>query len=165
MAYFVRVIERVSRVSNIIGYIFLAVMMLLTVANILLRSFGGVIVGSYSIVVLIAVLVVSPAIIYTQLQGGHIAMEFVISRYPHRIRIIAVWIAGILCVGLWGLAAWIGLEFAWEKWVVVELLDPLDIPVAPFRFIWGIALFLLCLASVASLLKPLIQAEKEWKRK
>jgi TRAP-type C4-dicarboxylate transport system permease small subunit len=161
MVYFYKVLERINRVSSIAGQVLLAVMMLLIVANIVSRLFGLAIPGSYSIVVIMAVLVVSPAIMFTELDKSHMVMDFVVTRYPHRLRITVASIAFILCVVIWGLACWACLDFAWDKWVAFEVLDPLDIPVAPFRFIWGFALFLLSLISLASLLRPLvIKAER-----
>jgi TRAP-type C4-dicarboxylate transport system permease small subunit len=71
------------------------------------------------------------------------------------------WIADILSIGIWGLIAWSSMRYAWVMWGRNELQDPLDIPIAPFRFIWSIALYLLCLAVVATLFKTLMQEKKE----
>ena len=80
MAHFARIIERIGRVGLVIGCFFLAVLVSIIVVNIATRPFGAVILGVYSLVVLIAIFIISPAFITAQLKKRQIVADFVTNR-------------------------------------------------------------------------------------
>lgn len=61
-----------SKIMNIIAGIALTVMMLLTVADVLLRSGGHPLIGTYEIVALLMALVIGFAIPQVSLDRGHV---------------------------------------------------------------------------------------------
>jgi len=160
MAYFDRIIERISQWTNWIGIGSLVAIMVLVVANIVTRFFGSVIPGTYSLASLIAVLTVSFAIVYTGLKRGHIVIELLVSRFSQRVRVILESFGLVLGIGIWALIAWAGLQHAGEMWLLGERAEPLRISAAPFRYVWGIAMVLFCLVLLINLFKVLPRAAK-----
>lgn len=137
--------ERLHKAINIIGYTGVLATMLILAVNVSIRKLGWPVPGTYSIVTMLAVFVAFPAILHAQFEGVHITIDTLKSKFSHRTIIILETFADICSLAIWGFAGWVGLKYAEKMWLAKEILDPLNLPIAPFRFIWAIGLILVCL--------------------
>lgn len=97
----------VSKVLNIIAGISVTVMMLLTVADVLLRAWGVPVIGTYEIVTLLLALVVGFGIPQVSMDRGHVYMEFLLERLTKRGKAMMNVFTRILCLALF---AFIGIN-------------------------------------------------------
>jgi hypothetical protein len=79
-------VYRLSKKINVIAGIFLSGMVLLTVSDVILRSFRVPIIGAYELVAFSGVVVVGFSLPLTQWTKGHIAVDFLILKLPLNIR-------------------------------------------------------------------------------
>jgi TRAP-type C4-dicarboxylate transport system permease small subunit len=161
MDYFVKIVYRSSGIGAAIGALFLFVVMLIMVANIIFRFFGGVIAGTYEMVALFIVATISFSLAYTAMSHGHVVMDVLGNRLPPRVRAIIDCFDSSVSLGLWILIAWTSVWLLSEKLGKDEVTDLLNIPFAPFRFLWEIGLILLCLVLLIDLIKAITTATRK----
>ncbi len=97
----------VSKVLNSIAGIAVTVMMLLTVADVLLRAGGHPIIGTFEIVALLLALVIGFGIPQVSLDRGHVYMEVLLEKLSGRGKNVMNTFTRVLCLGLF---AFIGIN-------------------------------------------------------
>src|SRR5512143_2864814 len=100
-------LRSVSKLLNIIAGIAVTAMMLLTVADVLLRAGGYPFVGAYEIVTLLLALVIGFGIPQVSLERGHVYMEFLLDKLTKRGKDRMNIFTRILCLVLF---AFIGIN-------------------------------------------------------
>jgi TRAP-type C4-dicarboxylate transport system permease small subunit len=155
MDYLANIARRIGGFGTAIGVGFLIGVVLLIVANIVYRFFGGVIAGTYELVELMVAVVAASALVYTVLEHGHVVINIIVSRLPQRIQAIVESITLAVGLGIWALVAWANVGLIREKALGGEATLLLNIPVLPFRLFWEFSLLLLCLMLLVYLLKAL----------
>jgi len=88
----------VSKLLNIIAGIAVTVMMLLTVADVLLRAGGHPIIGTYEIVALLLALVIGFGIPQVSLDRGHVYMDFLLEKLSKRGKKVMNTITRLFCI-------------------------------------------------------------------
>jgi TRAP-type C4-dicarboxylate transport system permease small subunit len=101
------VLKLVSKVLNSIAGIAVTVMMLLTVADVLLRAGGHPIIGTFEIVALLLALVIGFGIPQVSLDRGHVYMEVLVEKLSRRGKNVMNTFTRVLCLGLF---AFIGVN-------------------------------------------------------
>src|SRR4030042_3985738 len=101
------VLLSISSVLNSIAGIALTVMMLLTVADVLLRAGGHPIIGTYEIVALLLAVVIGFGIPQVSLDRGHVYMEFLLQKFSQSGRNVMNTLTRVLCLILF---AFIGVN-------------------------------------------------------
>jgi TRAP-type C4-dicarboxylate transport system permease small subunit len=96
-----------SKLLNIIAGISVTVMMLMTVADVLLRAGGHPIIGTYEIVALLMAVVIGFGIPQVSLDRGHVYMEFLLQKFSERVRNVVNSLTRVLCIILF---AFIGVN-------------------------------------------------------
>jgi TRAP-type C4-dicarboxylate transport system permease small subunit len=155
MDYLANIARRIGGFGTAIGVGFLIGVVLLIVANIVYRFFGGVIAGTYELVELMVAVVAASALVYTVLEHGHVVINIIVSRLPQLIQAIVESITLAVGLGIWALVAWANVGLIREKALGGEATLLLNIPVLPFRLFWEFSLLLLCLMLLVYLLKAL----------
>jgi len=84
MDLFFNLLKFVSKVLNSIAGIAVTFMMVLTVADVLLRAGGHPIIGTFEIVALLLGLVIGFGIPQVSLDRGHVYMEFLLDKFSKR---------------------------------------------------------------------------------
>ena len=107
MAGSFNILRLISKVLNIIAGIAVTAMMLLTVADVLLRAGGHPFIGTYEIVTLLLALVVGFGIPQVSLDKGHVYMEFLLEKLTKRGKDMMNVFTRILCLILF---AFIGVN-------------------------------------------------------
>jgi TRAP-type C4-dicarboxylate transport system permease small subunit len=166
MESFSKAVDRIITSLTTVGFVALMLMMLVVVANIVLRSLSGIgfgkpIVGTYEGVQLLITVAVAFALSYTAIKDSHVNMDMVILRLSRRSQSILTVINSILSLGIWALIAWYSFVYAGEQATAGESTSIMEWPIYPFRFIFALGAIILCLVMVLAIFK----AVKELRRK
>ncbi len=100
MDHVFNVLKFVSKVLNSIAGIAVTVMMLMTVADVLLRAGGHPIIGTFEIVALLLALVIGFGIPQVSLDRGHVYMDFLLNKLSKRRKDVMNTFTRVLCLGL-----------------------------------------------------------------
>jgi TRAP-type C4-dicarboxylate transport system permease small subunit len=125
----------------------LVLMMLLTCADVVMRSAGRPIPGTFEIVGFLGVIIAAFAIAYTQVLGGHIAIDYLVVRLSRRRQSIIRCITSLAGAGLFALIAWQSYLFA--------------IPFFPFVYGLALACLPVSLLLLLDFFKSLAQAVRK----
>ena len=148
-----KVLHPIIRVVNGAGTVVLGLMVLLTVADVLLRLvLDRPIRGALEIVEFLMVMVVFFAMAYTGLLKGHIVIQVLPSRLPERLRAILDSIADLISIGFGCLVIWQGIAQAHITQLRNDISGVLSIPVFPFYYVLVLGVALLVLVFLANLL-------------
>jgi TRAP-type C4-dicarboxylate transport system permease small subunit len=134
----------------------LLITMGMVVVNVCSRGFfASPIMAAVEIVGLAGVLLISFAIVLTEREQAHIAVQMVTSRLPERLRLLFTVFTFFLSLAAVALLAWGGILEFWEDATTPGATTyVLRISRAPFRFIWVVG----CILLFGFLLKHLIEA-------
>ena len=88
MSAIASVIRRLTSIGMGVGSAFLAAIMLLIIAVVVLRPFNTSISGSYEIIELMIVIAIAFAFAYTAMHQGHITVTILVSRFSPRAQTI-----------------------------------------------------------------------------
>jgi TRAP-type C4-dicarboxylate transport system permease small subunit len=144
MDHFTKLVHRTGRTVAIIGGGLLVGLMLLTVANIIYRFFGGVIIGSFELIELTIVPIAGFSLVYAGMWHTHVTVKILVVRFPERIQGLMKSFAALLGIGIWGLMAWNTAEFFLGKRFFDET-ELLGVLLWPFRYAWVLGLFIFTL--------------------
>lgn len=149
MEPFTRWLGTLSRALNSLAGAAVVAMMLLTCADIVLRLMRRPITGTYELVGFCGALAVSFALAQTSLDRGHIAVDFLVQRFPPRAQAAVEAVNSLVAAALFGLVAGQALRYADGLRRAGEVSMTLQIPVHPI--VYGIALGcgVLCLVLLA----------------
>jgi TRAP-type C4-dicarboxylate transport system permease small subunit len=138
----------VTKILNYIGSAALAFMMLLTVADVVMRAFGRPIIGTYEIVGLSLALVVGFTIPKVSYERGHVFMEVVLERLQQRNKNILNTFTRILCIILFVMIGYNLFLAGNEFHMSGEVSPTIQIPFYPLAYGVGICCFIECLVFV-----------------
>ncbi len=143
MKGFVNAIRHIITIMNLIAGISLTFIILITVADVVLRAFGRPILGTYEIVGMAGGVVIGFITPFTSWVRGHIYMDFVIGKLSpagkNAVNIIT------RCVGicLFLMISWNVIKIARNLYTVGEVSSTLEIPFYPIAFGVGFSFFVL----------------------
>jgi TRAP-type C4-dicarboxylate transport system permease small subunit len=146
-------IQKISKVLNIIGGIALSLMMFLTVSDVLMRSVGKPILGTYELVSLSLAIVIGFTIPQVSLDRGHVYMEILLDRLPRNGKAILNTFTRLLCILLFVVIGYnlfmVGNEFHASG----EVSSTLKIPFFPLAYCVGACCFFECLVFISDIVK------------
>jgi TRAP-type C4-dicarboxylate transport system permease small subunit len=119
-------------------------MMLMTVADVLLRAGGHPIIGTYEIVALLLALVIGFGIPQVSLDRGHVSMEFLLDKLSKRGRKVMFTLTRVLCLILF---AFIGVNLfsvAAGFHASGEVSPTIQLPFYPVAYGVGVCCLLEC---------------------
>lgn len=155
MFRFERFINLLSHRFNWIAAGAIVAMMLLTSTDVILRFFRHPIPGTYEIVGLLGAVVVAFSLAYTSVEEGHIAVDFLVQKFPGNVQLFITAMNALISTLLFGLIAWQSILYASELKQSGEVSLTLQTPTYPF--VYGIALGcgLLCFVLFLEFIKSL----------
>jgi len=153
MERFSNSIEKMSGLLNIIAGIGLTFMISLTVADVILRAFRRPIVGTYELVALSGAVVVGFSVPFTSWRRGHIYVDFLIQKFPHRLRNAFQIATRGLGIGLFLLIGWNLIQMGRDLHKSGEVSLTLQLPFYPVVYGVGICCFAQCLVLLCDILK------------
>lgn len=151
MKTFFRTIEKVSLGMHWIAGGTLCVMMAVTFAEVVMRSFGYPIVGSYEITAFLGAIILGFAIPRTSQKNGHVVVEFLVDRLgkdSKNVIYAATRIVGMFVFFLLGLFF---LFMARDLYVNGEVSPTLRLSLSPIAAALGICCFVEILVMVSTI--------------
>jgi TRAP-type C4-dicarboxylate transport system permease small subunit len=153
-----KMLQYLDSILRIVALIFLMAMMLIIVANIIGRVFFQTPVhGALEIAGLCGVITVSVAIGLTEREKRNVTITILSSRFTPRIAAIFSVITSFLSLAGVAAVCWAVFKFAEHAATGHLLSEILDIPTAPFKFIWAFGCTLLCLYIVNNIIRSILE--------
>jgi TRAP-type C4-dicarboxylate transport system permease small subunit len=146
MDYFNRIIGTITRSFDYLARLGMVALMVLVVANVILRYGFTSIGGTYDYVQLITALSVTSAVAYCAYERGHIEVEILMERVPERLQGIVGSIIGLFSVGFFALASWQCVKAGIDMKAMNETTMAIYIPL--YHFMWYLA-FGLAMTAIA----------------
>ncbi len=147
------VLRVISKWLNGVGAVTLTFMMLLTVADVLLRAFGSPILGTYEVASILLAVVIGFSIPKVSLDNGHVYMEFLIERISSRNKAVLFTTTRILCIVLFFLIGYNLFSVANEFRASGEVTPTIQLPFYPVAYGVGVCCFLECFVFIFDILK------------
>ena len=128
-----RRIERVTEVASrglcFVGAVALSgLMVALTVVDVTLRQFAEAVPGAFELVTLGMRILVPLAMPYAFWIGGHVAVELLVDRLPHRLRAAVVAMGLAVSGTVMGLLTWASSLRALDTWRYGDVTGGLGLP-------------------------------------
>ena len=149
------IVLKISKGLNNIAAVMLALMILLTVADVILRGLRAPIVGTYEMVGLLGAVIVGFAIPFTSWIKGHIRVDFLILKLSPRGRKILDIATRCVGIGLFLVIGWNLLLLAAEAARAGEVTPTRHIPFYPIIYGVGAASFFQSLVLFCDIVKIL----------
>ena len=154
-----KIVNLVTRWLNWMAAAALIAVMVIVCANVIGRSFFETPVkGTVDIVSLLGAIVIAWAIAYTQVVKGHIRVDILVQRLPHRIQYIVDSVIDLIGLALFALISWQTIIFAKVNFEVGELSEVLKIPITPFASVVAIGCIAITLVLLIDLIKSVSKA-------
>jgi TRAP-type C4-dicarboxylate transport system permease small subunit len=146
-------LQKTSKWLSVIAGTALTLMMLLTVADVIMRAWGHPIMGTYELVGLSLAMVIGFGIPKVSLKRQHIYMDFLVDRLSRRNKAIMNTFTRILCIILFVLIGYslfsIGNEFRMSG----EVSPTIKLPFYPMAYGVGICCFIECFVFIFEIVK------------
>jgi TRAP-type C4-dicarboxylate transport system permease small subunit len=157
-----KVIHQLSRMLNIIGVSILVVMMLLTVADVLLRSFlNRPILGTVELTENLMVALGFLMLAWCARNQGNIRVDLAVGRLPYRVRTSIDSITCFFSLFIFSIITWQGALELGEAWRSGEATNILRTPIYPFYAALVAGSGILCLVLLANLIQLVVQAVRK----
>ena len=144
-------VHGLSRFLNAIAGIAITFIMLLTVVDVILRSFRMPILGAYELVAFSGAIVVSFAVPLTTFLKGHVLVDFFILKFPKALRNTFNIITRLLGIALFAIAGWNLIKMGMDLYRTGEVSLTLQLPFYPVAFGIGFCAFVECLVLIAQI--------------
>lgn len=138
------VLRFISKVLNFIAGAAVTFMMLLTVADVLLRAGGHPIIGTFEIVALLLALVIGFGIPQVSLDRGHVYMDFVLEKFSKRGRKVMNTFTRVLCLFLFVFIGYNLFNVGARFHASGEVSATIKIPFYPVAYGVAVCCFLEC---------------------
>jgi TRAP-type C4-dicarboxylate transport system permease small subunit len=148
-----KILRFVSRLLNIVAGISVTVMMLLTVADVLLRAGGHPIIGTYEIVALLMAVVIGFGIPQVSLDRGHVYMEFLLEKLSGRARNVMNIFTRVLCLILFAFIGYNLFNVAAGFRASGEVSPTIQLPFYPVAYGVGVCCLLQCCVFILEIVR------------
>jgi C4-dicarboxylate transporter DctM subunit len=156
-----KVFYPITRYLNVAGLVFLALMMLLTTADVIGRYiFNTPLTGAFELTEFMMAVVIAFGLSYTQVKKGHVNVDVVTEKLSKRVQAVINSITCLMFLCLFVLISWRLILYAERLRLANQTSASLYIPVFPFIDLVALGGIILCLVLVADLLGYLAEATK-----
>lgn len=155
MKRFLDAVKGTSTVLSAVAGAALAILMLLTVADVVLRIFGRPIVGTYELVAVGGAVAIGLSLPVTSWVRGHIYVDSFVARLPRVPRTILAIATRLLVLGLFFLIGWNLIKYAGTLRAAGEVTPTLRVPFYPVVIGVGVSCLVECVVMVADIVKVL----------
>jgi len=138
----------------------LTLLMLLTIADVVLRILGRPIVGTYEMVGLGGAIAIGLSLPLTSWVRGHIYVDSFVARLPRLPRTALAVVTRLLVLALFLLIGWNLIKYALDLRSAGEVTPTLRVPFFPVTLGVGAACLVECLVMVADIVKILKNEEQ-----
>lgn len=149
-----KAVTRICRFFDVIAGWGAFALMVLVVGNVILREvIKKPILGTYEYVGFLAALVIGLALAYCAIQDGHIAVTFLMERFPLKIQAIAEVIIGLISLGFLVLAAWHTGLYAHSMVLSGEVSPTTEVIFYPYIYLVAFSLLVLAVVVLLKVIK------------
>lgn len=145
--------EKISRWMNVIAYIALTFVMLLTVTDVILRIFRHPIIGTFEIVQLAGAVVIAFGIPLTSWSRGMIYVDFFVNSFPPRAKNITNILTRLIGIAIFIFIGYNLCIFATDLFKSGEVTPTKQLPFYPIVYSMGAACFVQALVLIADISK------------
>jgi len=138
------ILRFVSKLLNSIAGTAVTLMMLLTVADVLLRAGGHPIIGTFEIVALLLALVIGFGIPQVSLDRGHVYMDFLLEKLSRRGKNVMNTFTRVLCLILFACIGYNLFNVGARFHASGEVSPTIQIPFYPVAYGVGVCCLLEC---------------------
>jgi len=153
MKRFLDAVKGTSTVLSGVAGAALAFLMLLTVADVVLRMFAHPIVGTYELVAVSGAVAIGLSLPVTSWVRGHIYVDSFVARLPRVPRVILTIATRLLVLGLFFLIGLNLFKYAMALRAAGEVTPTLRVPFYPVVIGVGVSCLVECLVMVADVVK------------
>ncbi len=153
MRGFIKAVTEISGYLNVIAGVSLILLMLLTIADVVLRGFNKPIVGAYELVALGGAVAIGFSMPRTALLRGHIYVDFLIATFSRTVRNLFNITTRLLVLILLALIGWNLFKYGADLQKSGEVSLTLQLPFYPVAYGVGICCFVQCLVIVCEIIK------------
>ncbi len=153
MSGFLRIVFQLSKSANVLGGVLLTLLMLITVADVFLRSLGKPIVGTFELVAFLGALVLGFSMPLTSWVRGHIYVDFLVLKLPPPARKVFQLFTRCLGMGLFSMIGWNLVKMGTDLHRSGEVSLTLQMPFYPIVYGVGICCFIQCLVLSGDVVK------------
>jgi TRAP-type C4-dicarboxylate transport system permease small subunit len=147
-----------SRSLELIGVIGLLLMFLSNFVDVVgAKLFQWPLPGSTEIISFSQVVAIAPAIAFTLLLGRHIRVEFIIDRFPKRIRAVIMSISSLFSFILFILILWQSYLYGQSLQRAGEIGSTSRLPFFPFAYLIAFCSIPVCLVFLMEVVKSLAE--------
>jgi len=148
MTQFRKVVNWITRVGVWVGICFLLAMMVLIVADVILRPLGEPITPVYEWLELLSAAAISFAIVYTTREKSHIIIDILTMHFPNRARAVMEAITSFVSLGTIALLGYSTIKFNKQAMLMHEQTQISHVQIFPFRYLWLFAIAMIILLPV-----------------
>jgi TRAP-type C4-dicarboxylate transport system permease small subunit len=148
-----KILKIVTKILDVIGGIALTFMMLLTVADVLMRAGGHPLVGTFEVVALSLALVIGFTIPKVSFDRGHIRVDLVIERVSKRTRNGLNIFTRLVCLVFFLIISYNLFGVANELRTAGEVSPTIQLPSYPVAYGVAACCFIQCLVFVLDIVK------------
>jgi TRAP-type C4-dicarboxylate transport system permease small subunit len=153
MEGFLNAVKGMSRVFNFVAGVSLIFLMLLTVVDVVLRSFRSPVVGTYELVMFAGAVVIGFSTPLTSWLRAHIYVDFFILKFSPTVRNIFNVATRCLVTVLFFLIGWNLIKFGMDLQKSGEVSLTLQMPFYPVVYGVGVCCFVQCLVTMCDIVK------------
>jgi len=140
-------------------------MLVLVIADIIgIKVFSSPVPGAIEVVAFLGVVVIGFAIAYTQVLHGHIKVDFIVMKFPPRLRSVIDVLIQILGMALFVMLAWRSIDYAQVLQASGEVSMTQRIPFYPFIYALAFCYLITFLVLAVEFAKSLLKVGKTWSR-
>jgi len=156
----VKILNSASRVLALAGTVLVLPMMVLIIADVVLRSvFNRPITGTAEIASLMLVCMVL-GVAWCGVQGRHIRVGLVMDRFSPRVQAIVDSITLLAGLGVYIILVWQGFLASLYAWDFDVKSSMLDVPTFPVYWLLVLSFAMLCIAMVTLLIQRIAELVK-----
>lgn len=157
------VVSPILRWINNAGVAILALMMVLTVADVSLRYFfNKPVLGSYEITEFMMAMLAALTIGYAAILKAHVNVDLIFSRLPERVQGITGILTNLICVTLFALMFWRNIYQSLVLREARSVSPALSIPEFPFVLLLGVGFGIIALVFLLQLLESIVKTVGKW---
>jgi TRAP-type C4-dicarboxylate transport system permease small subunit len=146
MERFARIFGAFTRYGDHLARLGMVALLVLVVANVIMRYFFTSIQGTYDYVGLITAVAVSLAIAFTAYERGHIEIEILTERLPQRVQSVIGSVMMLIGTIFFCIASWQSVVLGVSMKEANETTMAAYVPLYPFMYILAVGLALTALA-------------------
>jgi TRAP-type C4-dicarboxylate transport system permease small subunit len=160
-----RYVNLLTRILFWIGGVGLVAMLLLIVADVIgIKILSRPVPGGIELVAFMAVVAIAFAVGYTQVMRGHVAVDFIVDKFPRRAKLVIDTLMVLFSVCLFALMAWYSFKYAGQLKKTGEVSMTQKILFYPFVYAMGACFVVTFLVLVLDLAKAITKAAGQWTR-